>query len=97
MIGAGNYADAHVAVSGTGTGEEFIRHVVGHSISARVQFGKQTLDEAVRAVVFDTLKPGDGGGIAVDQAGNMVARFNSEGMYRGMADSTGRVEVRIYE
>ncbi|MBL8755055.1 MAG: isoaspartyl peptidase/L-asparaginase [Planctomycetes bacterium] len=97
VIGAGNYADAHVAVSGTGTGEEFIRHVVGHSISARVQFGKQTLDEAVRAVVFDTLKPGDGGVIAVDQAGNMVARFNSEGMYRGMADSTGRVEVRIYE
>jgi beta-aspartyl-peptidase (threonine type) len=97
VIGAGNYADAHVAVSGTGTGEEFIRHVVGHAVSARVQFGKQTLDEAVRSVVFDTLRPGDGGVIAVDKDGHMVALFNSEGMYRGMADSTGAVVVRIYE
>jgi beta-aspartyl-peptidase (threonine type) len=29
VIGAGNYADGTAAVSGTGTGEQFLRHVVG--------------------------------------------------------------------
>ncbi len=96
LIGAGNYADDTVAVSGTGTGEQFIRHVVGNTVSARMRFGGQTLEEAARAVVFETLKPDDGGIIAVDKHGNMVALFNSEGMYRGMADSTGHIVVRVF-
>ncbi|MBL8990357.1 MAG: isoaspartyl peptidase/L-asparaginase [Phycisphaerae bacterium] len=97
IIGAGNYADAFAAVSCTGTGEEFIRHGVARSIAARMQFGGQSLEQAARAVVFRTLKKDDGGIIAVDRAGNMVALYNSEGMYRGMADSSGRFEVRIFE
>ncbi|MCW5766750.1 MAG: isoaspartyl peptidase/L-asparaginase [Phycisphaeraceae bacterium] len=97
IIGAGNYADAFAAVSCTGTGEEFIRHGVARVIAARMQFGGQSLDQAARAVVFKTLKKDDGGIIAVDRAGNMVALYNSEGMYRGMADSSGRFEVRIFE
>lgn len=97
LIGAGNYADGFVAVSGTGTGEQFIRHVVGRSISARMEFGGQALAEAVRAVVFDVLQPGDGGVIAVDRDGNVALRFNSEGMYRGHADAAGAFDVRIFE
>lgn len=96
VIGAGNYADRFVAVSCTGTGEQFLRHVVAKSISARVEFGGATLDEAVRALVDRTLEPGDGGVIAVDRFGNLVARFNSEGMYRGLADASGRFEVGIF-
>jgi beta-aspartyl-peptidase (threonine type) len=96
VVGAGNYADRTVAVSCTGTGEQFLRHVVGHTVSARMQYGKQTLAEATHAVVFETLQKGDGGLIAVDRRGNVVMPFNSEGMYRGMADATGRFVVRIF-
>lgn len=97
VVGAGNYADAYCAVSGTGTGEQFLRHVVGRTIAARMQFGGQTLAQAVDAVVFGTLRPDDGGVIAVDRDGNLVARFNSAGMYRGLADASGRFVVRIFE
>ncbi len=96
VIGAGNYADRFVAVSCTGTGEQFLRHVVGRTISARMEYGRATLAEAVGAIVDRTLQPGDGGVIAVDRFGNLVARFNSEGMYRGLADATGRFEVAIF-
>ncbi len=97
IVGAGNYADGVAAVSGTGTGEQFLRHVVGRTIAARMQFGGETLVQAAEAVVLHTLAPGDGGVIAVDAAGHLAAVYNSEGMYRGLADSTGRFEVRIFE
>ncbi len=97
IIGAGTYADNRTcAVSGTGIGEEYIRHAVGHDVSARMALAKQTLDQAARSVVFETLKPGDGGLIAVDRDGNAVLLFNTEGMYRGVADSTGKSEVAIW-
>ena len=97
VIGAGNYADAFVAVSGTGTGEQFIRHTVARSIGARVQFGGQTLQQAADAVVHGSLQPDDGGIIAVDRHGNLVATYNSTGMYRGLADSSGLFDVRIFD
>jgi L-asparaginase / beta-aspartyl-peptidase len=97
LIGAGNYADNFAAVSCTGTGEQFMRHVIGRTVAARMQFAGQTLEEAARAVVFETLQPGDGGLIAVDKSGDVVTVFNSEGMYRGIADSSGRIVVRIHE
>ncbi len=97
VVGAGNYADGTAAVSGTGTGEQFLRHVVGHTIAARMQYGGQTLDQAVDAVVFHTLQPDDGGVIAVDRDGNLAAKFNSAGMYRGLANAAGRFDVRIFE
>lgn len=96
LIGAGNYADAFAAISCTGTGEEFIRHAVARSVTARMQFGGQSLAAAARAVVFDTLAKDDGGLIAVDRDGNLAAMFNSSGMYRGLADASGRFEVRIF-
>ena len=97
ILGAGNYADATAAVSCTGTGEEFIRHGVARSVSARMQYGNQTLAESTRAIVHKVLQPGDGGLIAVDKDGNIATPFNSSGMYRGMASSDGRFEVRIFE
>lgn len=97
VIGAGNYADGFAAVSGTGTGEEFLRHTVGRSVSARIEFAGESLQQAAHAVVFDRLRPGDGGIIAVDRAGNLVATYNTEGMYRGLADANGRFEIAIFE
>jgi beta-aspartyl-peptidase (threonine type) len=97
IVGAGTYADAYAAVSGTGTGEQFLRHTVARTIAARMQFAGDSLMAAATAVVMHTLEPDDGGVIAVDAGGNAVAVYNSDGMYRGLADSRGRFEVAIFE
>lgn len=97
ILGAGNYADQFAAVSGTGTGEEFIRHAVARMIAARVALRGETLAKAADYLVHTTLRPDDGGVIAVDAQGHIAMPFNSEGMYRACADSTGKREVRIWE
>jgi beta-aspartyl-peptidase (threonine type) len=97
VIGAGNYADNRAcAVSCTGTGEEFIRHVIAYDITARMLYKGQTLAEATHAAVFETLKPDDGGLIAVSRTGEIAMPFSSEGMFRGAADAGGRFEVEIW-
>ncbi|MFT4843364.1 MAG: beta-aspartyl-peptidase (threonine type) [Planctomycetota bacterium] len=96
ILGAGNYADNYAAISCTGTGEEFIRHTVARSVTARMAYGGQTLEQASSAVIHDVLKEGDGGLIAVDRDGNIATPFNSTGMYRGMANSRGLFKVAIF-
>ena len=39
---------------------------------------------------------GDGGVIVVDKSGAITLDFNTEGMFRGARDSSGRREVAIY-
>jgi beta-aspartyl-peptidase (threonine type) len=96
LIGAGTYAkNGSCAVSATGIGEEFIRHGVAYSISALMEYGGMSLEQAATKMIDDTLRPDDGGIIAVGQDGTIVMRFNTEGMYRGAADSSGRFEVLI--
>jgi beta-aspartyl-peptidase (threonine type) len=96
LIGAGTYAkNGTCAVSATGIGEEFIRHGVAYSISALMAYGGMSLEQAATRMIDDTLRPGDGGIIAVGQDGRIVMRFNTEGMFRGAADSNGRFEVAI--
>lgn len=97
IVGAGTYADDRsCAISGTGTGEQFIRHTVARSIAARMQFLGELLEQAERAVIGE-LAPGDGGVIGVAHDGSIAFVFNSEGMFRGAADSTGRFELGIWE
>ncbi len=98
LVGAGTYANNDTcAVSCTGTGEEYIRHGVAHDIAARMRYRGDSLEEAARAVVFEVLAKDDGGLIAVDNQGNMTLVFNTLGMFRGAADSSGRFEVAIWE
>lgn len=97
VIGAGNYADGFAAISCTGTGEEFIRHGVARSVTARMALAGESLAQAAGAVIHDVLKPDDGGLIAVDRDGNIATPFNSTGMYRGMADSRGLFRVAIFQ
>jgi beta-aspartyl-peptidase (threonine type) len=98
VIGAGTYANNRTAaLSATGIGEEFIKHTVAHDISALVEYGGLTLQQAADRVIHQKLKPGDGGVIGVGRDGAIVLVFNSEGMYRGAVDSGGRFEVRIWE
>ena len=98
VIGAGTYANNRTcAVSATGYGEEFIKHTVAHDISALMEYGGLTIQQAADRVIHQKLKPGDGGVIGVARDGSIALVFNSEGMYRGAADSSGRFEVKIWE
>jgi isoaspartyl peptidase/L-asparaginase-like protein (Ntn-hydrolase superfamily) len=98
IVGAGTWADnATCAVSGTGRGEEFIRHAVAHSIAVRIELGGASVERAAEDVVRGTLQPGDGGVIAIDRNGRIAMVFNTEGMYRGAADASGRSEVAVWE
>lgn len=98
VIGAGTYANNRTcAVSATGYGEEFIKHTVAHDISALVEYAGLSLQQAADRVIHQKLKKGDGGVIAVGKDGSIALVFNSEGMYRGAADSGGRFEVGIWE
>lgn len=94
IIGAGTYADnGTCAVSCTGKGEEYIRHVVAYDIAAQMRYGNKTLQESVDTVLRKTLKPNDGGVIAVDRLGRIVMEYSTPGMARAAADSSGRYDV----
>jgi beta-aspartyl-peptidase (threonine type) len=98
VIGAGTYANNRTcAISGTGIGEEFIKHTVAYDISALMEYGGLTLQQAADKVIHQKLKPEDGGVVAVGRDGSIALVYNSEGMYRGAADSNGRFEVKIWE
>ncbi|RFF28406.1 MULTISPECIES: isoaspartyl peptidase/L-asparaginase family protein [unclassified Wenzhouxiangella] len=99
IIGAGTYADNRAcAISATGHGEFFIRHVAAHSICSLVRMAGMTLDEAANQVINETLKEAgaDGGVIAVDPQGNVSMPFNTPGMYRASVDGDGKLQVLIY-
>lgn len=86
IIGAGTYADNEgCAVSCTGHGEYYIRHVVAYNLSARVKMLNQPIAEAADEIIFGELNAdeGNGGLIAVDKNGNIAMPFNSGGMHRG--------------
>jgi beta-aspartyl-peptidase (threonine type) len=98
IIGAGTYANnATCAVSCTGTGEEFIRNSAAHEVSALMMHLGVSVDKAAKTVIFERLKPDDGGLIAVSHAGEISMPYSTPGMFRGAADSVGRFEVFIWE
>jgi beta-aspartyl-peptidase (threonine type) len=97
LIGAGTYADDRsAAVSATGSGEYFIRAVAAHQLAERMRLGRQSLQEALDAVLADVASLGGKGGlIAVAPNGDAAWGFTTPAMYRGIADATGRT-VRVY-
>ena len=98
IIGAGTYADnRRCAVSGTGVGEQYIRHSAAYAVGALMAYEGLSLQQAVDRVIDETLAPGDGGLIAVDPQGNIAMRYNTTAMFRGAADSAGRFEVKIWD
>jgi L-asparaginase / beta-aspartyl-peptidase len=99
IIGAGTYADnATCAVSCTGHGEFFIRVGVAREIAARMEHRNESLQAAANSVIQGKLKEmgGTGGAIAVDTEGNFVMEFNTSGMFRGFAKSSGETGVFMY-
>jgi beta-aspartyl-peptidase (threonine type) len=97
IIGAGTYADTRCAISATGWGEYFIRSTAARDISARVEFGGQSISEAANALIMDVIPQlgGDGGVIALDAQGNFSLPYNTDGMYRGWVDREGIAHVAI--
>ena len=100
IIGAGTYANNNTcAVSSTGWGEYFIRAMVAHDISALMEYKGFTLKEAAEEVIQKKVPKlgGDGGIIAIDKNGNMVAEFNTAGMYRATMNAQGEINIAIYK
>jgi L-asparaginase / beta-aspartyl-peptidase len=96
ICGAGTYANnLTCAVSGTGTGEEFIRHNVAHTISALMLYKGMGAQEAADEVVFKILKKNIGGVIVVSRTGEIAMPYNTSGMWRGCADAAGRFEYGV--
>ena len=85
IIGAGCYANNNTcAVSATGNGELIIRHVLAHDISAAIEYGGKTLQEACDYIIHEKARErhGEMGVITIDGAGNIVCCFNTNGMWR---------------
>ena len=83
-------------MSATGTGEYFIRTAAAHEICARIRLKGEPPQAAADAVLAEIASLGGSGGVIVlTPAGERVYAFNTSGMYRGMADKSGR-SVAIY-
>src|SRR5690606_30099951 len=98
IIGAGTWADARCAVSGTGWGEFYIRAAAAHEICARVRLAGTPLARAAEAVIDRDIPAagGDGGAIALGADGSVAFPFNTEGMYRGWIGADGVPHVAIW-
>ena len=99
MIGAGTYAsNQSCAVSGTGTGEFFIRLTVARTICALVEYKGMALQAAADEVIQKQLTAlkGDGGIIALTPDGQMAWSFNTPGMFRAKLAEGGTAQIGIY-
>ncbi|HQT91616.1 MAG TPA: isoaspartyl peptidase/L-asparaginase [Candidatus Kryptobacter bacterium] len=98
LVGDGTYANNQTcAVSGTGIGEEYMRNAVGFNINALMAYKGMSLKDAVHYIIHTLLKPNVGGVIAADREGNYDMDFNTTGMFRGVATSSGTFEVKIWK
>ncbi len=100
LIGCGTYANNKTcAISATGHGELFMKAVAAYDVSALMEYKNYSLQQAMDEVVNKKLVAieGEGGMIGVDAQGNAAMVFNSEGMYRAMKNSNGRMEIDIYK
>ena len=98
IIGAGTYANASCAVSGTGWGEFYIRAAAAHDICARMTYLKETPQQAGETVINQVIPKlgGDGGAIVLAADGSIGTPFNTEGMYRGWIGADGVPHVALY-
>jgi isoaspartyl peptidase/L-asparaginase-like protein (Ntn-hydrolase superfamily) len=95
VIGAGTWADRHVAVSCTGKGEAFVRAGAARLLGALVAHGV-ALQNAARTVLDEVAQcGGEGGLIVVDARGQVALPFSTEAMPRGVwrPDQAASVQV----
>jgi beta-aspartyl-peptidase (threonine type) len=99
IIGAGTYANAQCAVSGTGWGEFYMRTVAAHEICMRLSLLNEPLQRAAAEVINQEIPSmgGNGGAIALDTNGNIAMPYNTDGMYRGWIGADGVPHVALYD
>lgn len=99
LIGAGTYADDRAgAISCTGAGEFFIRLGVAHEIAARVRLCGDEMQAAADVLIAELSALGGRGGVIIAPAsGRSGWAFNTRGMYRARADSSGAATIAIYD
>jgi beta-aspartyl-peptidase (threonine type) len=99
IIGAGTYANAKCAVSGTGWGEFYIRTVAAHEICMKASMLEEPVQRAAAEVINQEIPSmgGNGGAIALDAHGNIAMPFNTDGMFRGWIGADGVPHVAIYD
>lgn len=96
ILSAGTFADnATCAVSCTGVGEDFIRNAVAYDVSARMAYRGDSLQQAVRSILFESPHQVRGGIIAIDAHGRVEMQFNTPGMSRAAANSEGLRVVTV--
>jgi L-asparaginase / beta-aspartyl-peptidase len=95
LIGAGNWADGHVAVSCTGKGEAFVRAGAARLVAALVEQG-QPLATAARSALRAVAEcGGDGGLIAVDARGNVTTPRSTGAMPCGVWRSGHKSDTTV--
>ena len=99
IIGAGTYANNETAaISATGHGEFFMRHVVAYAITAAMKYKGLSLETAATDLIERELfrKGLRGGVIAVDRDGNVTMSYNTKGMVRGVTSDDLSPRVNVY-
>lgn len=98
IIGAGNYANTQVGISGTGWGEYFIRSTAARTVAAKMEYQNKDVKTAAQESIDEIEKMGGNGGlIALDKEGNIATPFNTSGMFRGAITDKGEIEVYIFK
>ena len=88
ILGAGCWADGAIAASCTGIGEHFILAGGAADVSARIRYGGAPAGQAADDMLDRVASFGGNGGIIlVTRAGEVVLRWNSNGMKRAAAGS----------
>jgi beta-aspartyl-peptidase (threonine type) len=84
-VGAGTWADDHVAVSCTGDGESFVRAAAAHDLAMRVAADAVSVAQAADLALAQVRRcDGTGGLIVVDSDGEVALPFTSAAMNRGV-------------
>jgi beta-aspartyl-peptidase (threonine type) len=98
IIGAGTYANAACAMSGTGWGEFYVRIAAAHAVCMRVAAMRQAVAEAAEEVVNREIPSlgGSGGAIVLGADGSFAMPFNTDGMFRGRIGDDGTPRVAIW-
>jgi beta-aspartyl-peptidase (threonine type) len=93
VVGAGLYANnKQCAITCTGVGEEFLRHVSSHVVYALMEYAGLSLHDAMKRVLTNMPKQ-SGGMIGVDRYGNISAQSNTTRMSFGYIRSKSDMYV----
>lgn len=98
IVGAGVWADNETcAVSATGYGEDFMRTLIGKTVSDYMLMQQMDGPQATRASLdYLTRKvKGRGGIIVIDQEGNCSSGMTTKKMIHGWIEKSGETVVRF--